>query len=172
MQFAKDSFYMALRERLMSLNPQRTVTLNGVTRPAVVVAENEQVIPVEPQPDTFYLEWRGSQIKEQGAIGRALMEMGCVISYHTFGAVESGVDRGRVMGALDVELLSICHPPRTNKRDYSQGPSAGLGTNIAWTAPKLGEVSGVVAGEGSKAKVRLERRAQLSVFFFPEVDIQ
>ncbi len=36
MQFAKDSFYMALRERLASLNPQRTVTLNGATRPAVV----------------------------------------------------------------------------------------------------------------------------------------
>ncbi len=172
MQFAKDSFYMALRDRLMALNPQRTVTLNGVTRPAVVVAENELVIPVEPQPDTFYLEWSGALVKEPVAKGRALMEMGCMISYHTFGAVESGVDRGRVMGALGVELLSICHPPQTNKRDYSQGPSADLGTNIVWTAPKLGDVSGVVAGEGGKARVRLERRAQLSVFFFPEVDIQ
>ena len=27
MQFTKDSFYMALRDRLAALNPQRTVTL-------------------------------------------------------------------------------------------------------------------------------------------------
>ena len=61
MQFAKDSFYMALRDRLASLNPQRTVTVNGVSRPAVIVAENEVVVPVEPLPDTFYIEWGAAQ---------------------------------------------------------------------------------------------------------------
>jgi len=70
MQFAKDSFYMALRERLASSNPQRTVTLNGATRPAVVVAENELVIPVEPLPDAFYIEWGAAQAVETGTRNR------------------------------------------------------------------------------------------------------
>ena len=40
MQFAKDSFFLALQERLAALNPVRSVTLNGATVPAVVVVEN------------------------------------------------------------------------------------------------------------------------------------
>ncbi len=45
MQFAKDSFYIALRDRLAVLNPARTVYLDGVTRPAVIVAENQPSTP-------------------------------------------------------------------------------------------------------------------------------
>ena len=40
MQAAKDSFYMALRERLAALNPARTMVIDGVTVPAIVVREN------------------------------------------------------------------------------------------------------------------------------------
>src|SRR5437879_11872825 len=89
MQFAKDSFYMALRERLASLNPQRTVTLNGATRPAVVVAENELVIPVEPLPDAFYIEWGAAQAVETST--RTINAMNCMISHYTFGTVETGL---------------------------------------------------------------------------------
>src|SRR5437867_12929076 len=106
MQFAKDSFYMALRERLASLNPQRTVTLNGATRPAVVVAENELVIPVEHLPDEFYIEWGAVQAVETGA--RTLIALDCMISHHTCGTVESGVGRGRRLSALDMEWMLIC----------------------------------------------------------------
>ena len=35
MQFAKDSFFLALQTRLAGLNPARTVTINGATVPAV-----------------------------------------------------------------------------------------------------------------------------------------
>jgi hypothetical protein len=175
MQFAKDSFYMALRERLASLNPQRTVTLNGVTRPAVIVAENELVIPVEPLPDAFYIEWAAARTLENQAGSRALMSMDCVISHHTFGTVESGVDRGRTLAALDMELTGICQPARTTKQDCTQTPSVDLGTNIFWTAPQFGLVSG---GDGPRnevlpgksGSVRLERRALLKVFFFTEVN--
>src|SRR5207302_5070642 len=142
MQFAKDSFYMALRERLASLNPQRTVTLNGITRPAVIVAENEVVIPVEPLPDAFYIEWAAVRLVDDQAGSRALMVMDCVISHHTFGTVESGVDRGRSLVALDMELTGICQPTHTSKQDFTQTPSADLGTNIFWTLPQLGAVTG------------------------------
>ena len=40
MQFAKDSFFLALQQRLAALNPARTVTLNGATVPAILVVEN------------------------------------------------------------------------------------------------------------------------------------
>ena len=127
MQFAKDSFYMALRERLASLNPQRTVTLNGVTRPAVIVAENELVIPVEPLPDAFYIEWAACRTVDGQDGSRALMAMDCVISHHTFGTVESGIDRGRTLAALDMELTGICQPPRTSKQDLTQAPEHRFG---------------------------------------------
>jgi len=172
MQFAKDSFYITLRERLAALNPQRVVLINGVTRPAIIVAENEVVVPVEPLPDTFYIEWGAAKVANRQDGSRLLMGMDCTISHHTLGTVESGVDRGRTLATLDTELISICQPRQTSKRDYSQAPSVDLGTNIVWTTPDLGEVSGVIAQEPSNKRVRLERKARLTVFFFPEVIFQ
>jgi hypothetical protein len=175
MQFTKDSFYMALLQRLVSLNPLQTVTLDGTTRPAIIVAENELVISGEPVADAFYIEWGAALMVPRQVGNRGLMQMECLISYHTFGTVQSGVDRGRALGALDMELLSICQPSWTSKRDYTQAPSADLGTNITWTMPILNKVSGSDAAKndglprGSEG-VRLERSVSLKVFFFPEVN--
>jgi len=171
MQCAKDSFYIALRERLAALNPNRTVTLNGAARPAVIVAENELVIPVQPLPDAFYLEWGAARPAAQNNAGPTLMQMECLISYHTFGVSQTGVDRGRTLTALDTELSRICHPLRTAKRDFSQSPSLDLLTSVVWTAPFLSDISG---SEGpsrlphASQGVRLERKASLQVFFFAE----
>ena len=172
MQFAKDSFYMALRERLAALNPQRVVSLNGVTRPAVIVAENEAIIPVEPLPDTFYIEWGAVKITDRHSSPKPLMGMDCVISHYTLGTVDSEVDRGRTLAQLDTELLSICHPSHTAKQDFTQSPSADLGTFIFWTTPVLSDVSGIIARERTNKRAQLERRSKLTIFFFPEVDIQ
>jgi hypothetical protein len=175
MQFTKDTFYITLRDRLASLNPLRTITLNGVTRPAVVVAENEVVIPVKPQPDAFYLEW-GAAAPVLRQIGdRAIYAFDCVISYHTFGTVESGVDRGRSLAALDSELLGMCLPGAAPKVDYSQTPSVDLGTSIVWTTPQFAKVVGSEAPRTEAlprgtSGIRLERTASVKVFFFPEVN--
>src|SRR5262249_47362013 len=158
-QFAKDSFYMALRERLAALNPQRVVTLNGVSRPAIIVAENEVVVPVEPLPDVFYIEWGAARVSKHQDGSRALMQMDCTISHHTLGTVESGVDRGRTLVALDTELLSICQPQKTTKQDFTQAPSVDLGTSIMWTPPEFGEVSGIIAQQGANRRIRLERKS-------------
>jgi hypothetical protein len=170
MQFTKDSFYMTLLTRLTSVNPQRTVTLNGSTRPAVIVAENELVIPVDPLPDAFYIEWGAVEPMERQTGSRALMAMSCTVSYHTLGTVQSGVDRGRVLGELDAELLSICQPQHTEKRDYTQAPSLDLGTGVSWTTPKFSEVMGKDARYKTDLAPRLERKAALTVFFFSEVN--
>jgi len=177
MQFAKDSFYMALRERLVALNPSRTITMNGATRPAIVVAENELVIPVEPLPDAFYIEWGGVHAVDRQTGSRALMEMDCEISYHTSGSCETGVDRGRTLAALDTELLGMCQPPATRKQDYTQSPSVDMGTSVVWIAPVLGEITGSEgATNGALPQrnqgVRLERKVKVTVFFYPEVNVR
>ena len=175
MQSTKDSFYMTLLQRLVALNPQLTITVNGVTRPAIVVAENELVVPIVPLPDAFYIEWGAAQPVQRQVGSRALLEMECIISYHTFGTSQTGVDRGRMLASLDMLLLAICQPPWTSKCDYTQAPCVDLGTRISWTQPVFGKVSG---SEGAKNEglprnteaVRLERSASLKVCFFSEVN--
>src|SRR5580698_5119282 len=135
MQFAKDSFFLALQQRLAGLNPARTVTVNGATVPAVMVIENLPPASAEPQPNAFYIEWGSANVVDGHAGNAALMSLECVISYYTLGTVPSMVDRGRVLGQLDNELLGICQPTNTEKFDYSQSPGVDLGTAVFWNQP-------------------------------------
>jgi len=187
MQFAKDSFFLALQQRLAGVNPARTVTINGTTVPAVLAVENLPPAAAEPQPNTFYIEWGPAAVVDGHAGNAALMSLACVISYYTLGTVESMVDRGRVAGQLDNELLAICQPTSTEKIDYTQSPSADLGTSVFWNQPSFEEAttSGVedntAAYQGRSVRRamyerayqdgRIERRANLTVFFFSEVTI-
>lgn len=169
MQFAKDSFSIALRQRLAALNPARTVTLGGARRPAVVVMENELPSSGEQLPECFYLEWGNLQAVDAASVGPALYRWNCTISYFTQGTVQSGVDRGRTLGELDRELFLICQPPFTGKRDFRKAPSVDLGTSVMWTLPAMSEPK-IAADDATSATARLERTAQVAVFFFPEVD--
>lgn len=173
MQFAKDSFFLALQQRLAGLNPARTVTLNGATVPAVVVAENQPPASAEPQPNAFYLEWGEASVVDGHSGSAALIGMDCVISYYTFGTVDSMVDRGRVLGQLDSELLGICQPANTEKMDYTQAPSVDLGTKVFWSRPYFAEKqkSALVGEAELHADGRVERRARLTIFFFSEVTL-
>jgi hypothetical protein len=188
MQFVKDSFLLALQQRLGGLNPARTVTINGATVPAVVAVENLPPSSTEPQPNAFYIEWGRARVVNGHAGDSALMSLECVISYYTLGTVQSMVDRGRVLGQLDDELLGICQPPSTEKLDYTQSPAADLGTKVFWNQPAFDEAvtAGVeddtVAYQTGRAarKVlysqafqdgRAARRAGLTVFFFSEVSL-
>jgi len=167
---------MALRERLAALNPRRTVTVSGASRPAVVVCENELPNAGEMQVDCFYLEWGGGKALEAGG-HPALYEMECRIWYRSCGSVESGVDRGRVLGELDRELMMICQPMFTGKKDFSAAPAADLGTGVFWHWPLI-EASGVETsppsrnerGKGGAPSV-VEHTARVTVFFYPEVEL-
>jgi hypothetical protein len=187
MQFAKDSFLLALQQRLAGLNPARTVTINGATVPAVVAVENLPPASVEPQPNAFYIEWGAAAAVDGHAGNAALMSFECVISYYTLGTVQSMVDRGRVLGELDAELLGICQPTNAEKYDYTQSPSADLGTTVFWNQPSFEEpiargVEDNTTAYQSRAvrramyerayqDGRAERRARLTVFFFSEVTL-
>jgi hypothetical protein len=187
MQFAKDSVLLALQQRLAGLNPARTVTINGATVPAVVAVENLPPSSAEPQPNAFYIEWGTAGVVAGHAGNAALMSLQCAISYYSLGTVQSMVDRGRVLGELDDELLGICQPTNTEKYDYTQSPSANLGTTVFWNQPVFGHptTSGVednttsYQGRGVKKAMyeqsyqdgRVERRATLTIFFFSEVTL-
>jgi len=92
-----------------------------------------------------------------------------------------------VLGQLDDELLAICQPTNTEKYDYSQSPSADLGTSVFWNQPAFQEAttSGVedntLAYQGRAVRRamyeqafqdgRAERRATVTLFFFSEVTL-
>jgi hypothetical protein len=188
MQFAKDSFFLALRERLAGLNPARTVTLNGATVPAIVVVENLPPSSAEPKPNTFYLEWGAADVIGGHAADAPMMSVNVVISYYTFGSVQSMVDRGRLLAQLDNELLSICQPANTEKRDYTQSPGADLGTRVFWGQPSFTEGKGggqfwghvsfperMKSGVTDEAEIlqdaRVERKVRLTIYFFSGVTL-
>jgi hypothetical protein len=177
MQFAKDSFYMALRERLAAVNPARVITVNGVTRPAILVVENETVNAAEPAADAFHIYWGGARVSKAHSGGeRPLMALECTIAYRTAGSGEAGVDRGRSLAALDEELLAICRPGWAAKRDYTQSPEVELGTNLVWAPPELGETETVGEAPSSWRKARaasgarLQRLASMTIYFFAEAE--
>jgi hypothetical protein len=188
MQFAKDSFFLALQQRLAGLNPARTVTVNGATVPAVLVVENLPPSSAEPQPNTFYIEWGEADIIGGHAGNGALMSLDVVISYYSYGSVRSMVDRGRMLAQLDDELLGICQPPCTEKRDYTQSPSADLGSSVFWGQPSFAEGKstglfwghvtfparskmGVTEDAESQQDARVERKVRLTLYFFSEVTL-
>jgi hypothetical protein len=187
MQFAKDSFLIALQQRLAALNPARTVTINGTTVPAVVAIENLPPEAAQPQPNAFYVEWGTATVVDGHAGNGALISLECFISYYTLGTTQSMVDRGRMLGELDNELLEICQPTNTEKYDYTQSPAADLGTTVFWNQPTFqqatasGVEDNVVAYQGRALKRamyeqayqdgRVERRADITVFFFSEVTL-
>ena len=171
MQAAKDSFYMALRDRLAALNPARTMAVDGVTLPAIVVRENMEPQFTEAQPGAFYLDWGEVQIAEST---RPILGLECHIWYASEGSSGAGVDRGRALAEMDQELLRICNPPHTGLRDYRQSPSANLGSSIFWTMPDLTKTPGEAAipkQQRGASAARLTRYAQIKVYFFlPEVE--
>ena len=58
MQNAKDSFYMTLRTRLVTINPERTTLLRGTVRPGILMEEAEAPFSQLPN-DVFVVRWLG-----------------------------------------------------------------------------------------------------------------
>jgi len=167
MQFAKDSVYVAFRDRLASVNPERVIVIDGLSRPAVVVAENQSVSLESGATvirNAFELRWGAAEVVRQARVsGRPLMQLELQISYSVTGVSSTGNDRGRTLGAMDMELLQMCTPRRTTKQDYTQATPVPLGSMVFWSDPQLSEVK-------DEAGV-LKRSALLAVFYFPEGEV-
>jgi hypothetical protein len=160
MQASKDTFYLTLRDRLTQAYPARTVTVNGATRTALVVVENDAPSGNARQQDTFYLEWGEAQAVRPSISG--LMAMTCTISYASAGTEQNGgLDRGRALGEMESELLAVFLPSSARKCDYTGANPVDLGSSIFWTAPGF---------RPAKATANcVAREASLKVYFYPEV---
>lgn len=177
MQFSKDTFFIALRDRLATVNPSRAIAV-GENEPPTF-ASTSAVPPLSGTsfaghsgetthsrapfaPDSFVLRWGGSRVAEPNT-PRPLLSIDCTIAYCTAGADDGvGCDRGRMLAQLDAELLQMCAAQFAPKTDYTVAPPAALGTNVLWTRPQLGDVK--------TSGAYLQRFATVTVLFFPEVD--
>jgi hypothetical protein len=158
MKKARDSFYVALRDRLQVLNPARQVLIRGVWRPGVLVEENESFAAVTPD-NVFVLRWTKAVVDEQHALVRT--EQTCEIQYQTAGtAAAGGLDRGNTLVAMDAELLSILQPLQVQKTDYTLTPPAVMGTRVSWSAPVFAAVV--------RERDRLVRKAEITVVSYEE----
>jgi hypothetical protein len=138
MQNAKDSFYMALRTRLVTINPERTILLRGTTRPGILVEEAEAPFSQLPN-DVFVLRWLGLAVDVD--LASTMVAEECEIVYQTCGTQSfGGLDRGRSLSAMDEELVAMLQPFYTPKLNYTATPASSLLTQVFWDEPGLGPV--------------------------------
>jgi hypothetical protein len=158
MQNAKDSFYIALRNRLAALNPERTIMLRGALRPGILVEEAEAPFAQLPN-DVFILRWLG-----HGAdidLASPLIAEECEVIYNTCGCQAfGGLDRGRTLSQMDCELLGLLQPFSTPKMSYSRQTPVELLTQVFWEEPVF---SPVIA-----QRDRLGRSAKVIVYSYQE----
>jgi hypothetical protein len=142
LQNAKDTFYEVLRSRIAVANPERTIVVRGVTRPGVLVEENELVSTVTA-PDCFRLRWLDATVDAANSMPTAMLT--CEVMYETAGTPgNGGLDRGRALAAMDEELVGALNgaPQHATKQDYAAvangGNATAMSTNIWWSDVVLG----------------------------------
>jgi hypothetical protein len=158
MQNAKDSFYMALRARLVTINPERTILLRGAVRPGILVEEAEA--PFSQYPDDVYvMRWLGLATDMDLASTMAAEQ--CEVVYQTCGTQSfGGLDRGRALSAMDEEVLGMVQPFYTPKLNCTATPPAAMLTQVFWDEPAFSPV--VVQRD------RLSRSVSMVVYSYQE----
>jgi hypothetical protein len=158
MQNAKDSFYMTLRSRLAAINPERTVLVRGTLRPGILVAEAEAP-SAQPPSDVFVLRWMGLGIDMD--LTSTMTAEECEIAYGTSGTQAfGGLDRGRILSAMDEELLTILQPFYTSKMNYTVQPAAPMQTQVFWDEPSFTQIN--------LQRDRLSRSARVMIYSYQE----
>jgi hypothetical protein len=136
MMDAKDTFYVALRDRLAVVNPDRQMLTRGVLRPSVLV-EDAEPVTVKAAQDVFLIRWKG--LRRERCLSQTVTLMDCEIHYSSAGcAATCGLDRGRALAAMDLELMQMLEPPCAATMDYSADPCTATGTTVFWTEPEMG----------------------------------
>ena len=158
MQSAQNTFYITLRNRLVALNPSRTIYLRGVTRPGILVEGNELVV-AQPPSDVFVLRWIG--LHNDPYLSDVMLQMQCEIAYMTEGTIANlGMDRGAMLTEMDAELMSLLQPNTTPKINYAPTPAVPMETQIFWSEASFQPLK--------VERDRLSRIATVSVFSYEE----
>jgi hypothetical protein len=158
MQNAKDSFYMVLRTRLTTINPERTILVRGAVRPGILVEEAEAPFSQLPN-DVFVLRWLGLGVDMDLSSTMAAAE--CEILYQTCGTQSfGGLGRGRALSEMDEELVAMLTPFYTPKLNYTATPPAAMLTQVFWDEPGLSPIV--------TQRDRLGRSAKVMVYSYQE----
>lgn len=158
MQNAKDSFYGALRARLAALNPERTMLLRGAVRPGILVEEAEAPFSQLPN-DVYVLRWLG--LGADVELGSTMAAEECEIIYQTCGTQAfGGLDRGRLLSAMDEEVLALLEPHSTPKLNYTVQPAVTMLTNVFWDDPAFTPIA--------IQRDRLTRSVKVMVYSYQE----
>jgi hypothetical protein len=158
MQNAKDSFYMALRTRLASINPERTILLRGALRPGILVEEAEAPYSQLPN-DVYVLRWLG--LGADMDLASTMVAEQCEILYQTCGTQSfGGLDRGRLLSEMDEEVAAMVQPFYTPKLNFTATPPAAMLTNVFWDEPRYSPVV--------TQRDRLSRSANVMVYSYQE----
>jgi hypothetical protein len=159
MQNAKDSFYVALRTRLVAINPERTILLRSAVRPGILVEEAEAPFAQLPA-DVFVLRWLGLGVDQD--LPSTMVAEEVEVLYSTLGTQSfGGLDRGRALSAMDEELAAMLTPFWTPKLNYTAQPAAAMLTNVFWDEPVFGQITPV--------RDRLSRAARVVVYSYEEL---
>ena len=158
MQNAKDSFDVALRTRLVAINPERTILLRGAVRPGILVEEAEAPFPQLPN-DVYVLRWLALGLDLD--LGAAMAAEECEIIYQTCGTQSfGGLDRGRALSQMDEEIAAMLQPFYTPKLNYTAQPAAPMLTNVFWDEPGFTPIA--------INRDRLTRSAKVVVYSYQE----
>ena len=158
MQNAQNTFYITLRNRLATLNPNRTIYLRGVTRPGILVESNE-LVSAQPPSDVFVLRWIG--LHNDPYLSEVLVQMECEIAYMTEGTTGNfGMDRGTMLTEMDAELMSLLQPNTAQKMNYASATAVSMETQVFWSEATFQPVK--------IERDRLLRTATVSVFSYEE----
>jgi hypothetical protein len=158
MQNAKDSFYMALRTRLVAINPERTILLRGTVRPGILVEEAEAPFSQLPS-DIFVLRWLGLGVDLDLVCGMAAEE--CEILYQTCGTQSfGGLDRGRSLSEMDEELVVMLQPFCTPKLNYTATSPTTMLTQVFWDEPGFAPIV--------TQRDQLSRSAKVTIYSYQE----
>ena len=158
MQNAKDSFYMALRTRLTTINPERTILLRGAVRPGIVMEEAEAPFNQLPN-DVYILRWLGVGVDVDLALTMAAEQ--CEILYQTCGTQSfGGLDRGRLLSQMDEEVAAMLQPFYTPKLNYTATPPAAMLTQVFWDEPGFSPLT--------TQRDRLSRSANVMLYSYQE----
>jgi hypothetical protein len=158
MENARDTFYLSLRNALAVVNPLRLTVIRGVQRPGILVEDNESTVAVAAS-DVFVLRWTGLSVDVNHAL--PLVKQDCEISYWSEGtSTNGGLDRGRLLAAMDAEVTQILLPDNAAKQSYSVTPPVQMASRIFWSAPDFASLVTL--------KNRLSRVAKVAVFSYEE----
>ena len=107
--------------------------VRGATRVAVLVEENELAAGTDVDADEcFLLRWTERTANTVEAM--ELHRERCEVRYAVSGSGEvAGMDRGRVLDAMDAELLAMLQPAQVPKLMFSTGSAVTMVTNVFWS---------------------------------------